>query len=289
MNSRPVTRYKTPRYPTRLEVLDDHTLLEKHLPPAWKSCAEMAGMVTLLLAANSNMGFAKDRNKNVTSKPAVVAPIFEHGEGRGAVGCVVINPPVFLSEQDAMQVIREKLSKAGVALSATREPFNEVVIPQFMSVWDMGERGEKVVPNGGPKVLLLSALDPQKRVGVEYVSSENYADLGGVQSASTVHNYDFKEIAAAVDKSVAKGHDIYFGAFYDPTIYLRGGLEKRRQIDTLYDERGKLKDSRLIAQRDEEINRAYDELLAPARAASRDMLQHQVKDFIDWLKGQGVI
>jgi len=32
--------------------LGDRDLLQKHVPPAWKSCVEMAGAVTMLLAAN---------------------------------------------------------------------------------------------------------------------------------------------------------------------------------------------------------------------------------------------
>src|SRR5208283_1150966 len=173
MNAQPVTRYRNPRYPTRLEVLADRTLLEKHLPPAWKSCAEMAGVVTLLLATNSSLGFSQGRIKGVTGKPAVVAPIFAHGDGRGAVGCVVINPPVFLSEQDAMQVIREQLAKAGVALSAKHVALQDVVIPQRREDWSQAGGGPMVAPAGEAKVFLLDALDPKKRVGVEFVSSGN--------------------------------------------------------------------------------------------------------------------
>ena len=41
----------------------------------------------------------------------LVAPIFEHGKGRGATGCIVIAPPVFLSEEDARQAIEEELKR----------------------------------------------------------------------------------------------------------------------------------------------------------------------------------
>ncbi|MDR3675538.1 MAG: hypothetical protein P4N24_08610 [Acidobacteriota bacterium] len=330
MNSRPVSRYKTPRYPTRLEVLADHTLLEKHLPPAWKSCAEMAGVVTLLLAANNCTGYSQEDIRAVTGKPAVVAPIFAHGEGRGATGCVVVNPPVFLSEQDAMQVIREQLGKAGVTLSASHVALQDVVIPQFRQEFSQPGWNPKIVPTGDAKVFFLDALDTRKRVGVEYVSYGHYFDLGGEQSGSTVQDYDFKRIAAGVDKAVAKSHNLYFGAFYDPVSPSRGDVEKwdrlrtlydernklkdpqaaaqkdaeikrlrdevnaeeaeaRRPIDALYSERSKLKDPAQIAQKDAEIRRAYDRMLAPARAKSRELLEQQVKDFIDWLKGQGVI
>jgi hypothetical protein len=290
----------------------------------------MAGVVTLLLATNACTGVSPRHKRGATGNPAVVAPIFLHGEGRGAIGCVVANPPVFLSEQDAMQVIREQLGKAGIALSASRVPFKEVMIPQFKEQWSPPDWQHKVVPTGGTKVLNLGALDPKKRVGVEYVSGENYFDMGGVRSGSTVQDFDFKQVAAAVDKSVSAGHDLYFGAFYDPFVPSRGSIEQwqrlyalgdqrsklkdpqlvaqkyaeirriyeeidaqtagpERRIDALYDQRIKLKDPHLIAQKDAEIRRAYDEMVAPARAKSRELLQQQVKDFIDWLEGQGVI
>ena len=144
MNAQPVRRQKVPRYPTRLEVQANPTLLEKHLPPAWKTHAEMAGLVGVLLTANACVDLAQNSGTNPTVKHAIVAPIFVHGEGRGAVGCVVVNPPVFLSEQDAMQVIREELKKAGVVLSDNKVPLHGISIPQHREVWTAYDR--KVVP-----------------------------------------------------------------------------------------------------------------------------------------------
>ena len=51
---------------------------------------------------------------------AIVAPIFQHGEGRGATGCIVMSPPVFLSEEEALQVIREEMAAKGVQLGTNQ-------------------------------------------------------------------------------------------------------------------------------------------------------------------------
>jgi hypothetical protein len=289
MNARPVTRYRNPRYPTRLEVLADHTLLEKHLPPAWKSCAEMAGVVTLLLASNNCTGIPSEAIRAAKSKPAVVAPIFEHGEGRGATGCIVVNPPVFLSEQDAMQVIREELRKAGVATSRTNVPVEGVrITPRWSAVklW--------AVPTPESKPFALGAFDPQKRVGVEYVNRTNYFDLGGERSMSTVQAYDFEGLARTLSHDVrSKAHNIYFGAFYDPaTVSPQGWLSDRaymQKLDAIYKERDKASDPKVQAEKDREIEAVYNQKLGPLRAESSRQLRLQVKDFIDWLKGQGVI
>lgn len=251
-----------------------------------RSCHAAAGCKHL-------RGRLQEHKGGVTGKPAVVAPIFVHGEGRGETGCVVVNPPMFLSEQDAMQVIKEQMGKAGIALSSAHVPFQGVTLPQAQQWWQQQWWLPFPKPGGTPdveaKVLILAGLDPKKGVGVEYVSSENYYNLGGAQPTSTVQDYDFKEVAADVGKYASRGHDIFFGTFYDPVSPSWGDLETQRRLSAMQIERSKLKDPQLVAQKDKEIRRTYDELLALARARSRKLLEEQVKDFIDWLKGQGVI
>ena len=92
MNAQRVKRYRKPAYPTRLEALSRPELLKRNLPPGWHALPEMAGTVALFLAVNSTLQAA---DKKPAGAAAVVAPIFEHGEGRGATGCVVVAPPVF--------------------------------------------------------------------------------------------------------------------------------------------------------------------------------------------------
>jgi hypothetical protein len=43
MEAKPVKQKMVPRYPNRLEAAANRDLLEKHVPPAWKTCVEMAG------------------------------------------------------------------------------------------------------------------------------------------------------------------------------------------------------------------------------------------------------
>jgi hypothetical protein len=224
----------------------------------------MAGVVTLLLAANSNMGFAKDRTKDTTGKPAVVAPIFKHGEGRGVDGCQVVTPPIFLSEQDAMQVIGEELRKAGVTLSQTKVPLKDVSAPHLIEEYK-GKQGLVLVmqPGGESKALTLDAFDPQTKVGIEFISARTEADLAS-EITYPLRNYHLKEVAKFVSESIGEGgHDLYFAAFYDPAskavLYPMQSQTER------------------------------DKLLSAARKRSEHLLRMQVKDFVDWLKGQGVI
>jgi hypothetical protein len=66
---------------------------------------------------------------------AIVAPIFERGEGRGADGCMVMSPPVFLSEEAALQVIREEMAVKGVQLRTNQTTLAGVTV---RALWKPG-------------------------------------------------------------------------------------------------------------------------------------------------------
>ncbi len=288
MIAKAVTAVRQPRYPTRLEVLDSPDLLRKHMPAAWKKLAETTGAVGLLLLANSFVLAGEMDTKDGAKKPAIVAPIFEHGEGRGATGCVVINPPVFLSEQDAMQVIREEMSKVGVQFAPEKVTMPEIRIKMKD---DEGLPDERLIllRKSMEKGIALDGLDPKKRVAVQYVNHGNYYQLGGLRSPSTVQGWYFKEVASAVSQEVSKsGKDLYYGAFYDPVVAI-GDKENQR----LWKRRTEL-DKRSVklgnpSALNREYERAYKQADAPARAEAKRLLRMQVRDFIKWLKGQGVI
>lgn len=60
MRTNPLKHYRVPVYPTRLQVLADPLILRRNIPAGWRTCAEMAGAVTVFLAAN---GFVKAGEK----------------------------------------------------------------------------------------------------------------------------------------------------------------------------------------------------------------------------------
>jgi hypothetical protein len=279
-----------------MEVLADRKLLQKYMPPAWKSCAEMAGAVAILLTANSCLAQPQDPKLGKAGAAAVVAPIFEHGEGRGAIGCVVVNAPVFLSEQDAMQVIREELRRSGVTLSDNNVPLSDVTIAQREEHWSVtkGKPDISTGTIGKSKPLVLQGLDPKKRVGIEVVYSEDYFDLGGARSSSTVQGYDFKAVAKEVrDQVASKGHDLYLGTFYDPAAanddFRHEDPEFRNKLQSLYAEYEKIKEPAMKEAKQKEIDALYEHHLDPIKEESRRLLRMQIKDFVDWLKAQGAI
>lgn len=198
-----------------------------------------------------------------------VAPLFEHGDGAGATGCVVVAPPVFLSEEEALSLIRQELERHGIELSKTDVPFTEIQLARRRTRYERGPSGEltrkdEEVP-GTRKSLAVDGVAPSHHVAVELVSREDYFDLGGVISGSSVQGYDLKKVATELAERMREQgkRQIYFGVFYDPV-------------------------SRMSMRR---MSRSTDWKAVQARleAESKTKLKAQVQDFVRWLEQQQAI
>jgi len=306
----PVERYALPAYPTRVEILADPALLEKHIPAFWRATAPLARATTVFLAANlagctggDGIGPAPGGSRPVAEAPAtagspeavasaIVAPLFEHGDGRGATGCVISVPPVFLSEEEAMQVIREELARNGVTISEASTPLESVRIARRFhqtTELDSGEtKGEIVEDPSNSPPFLPDGRGPDGRIAVEFVSLDEFDTLGGLDDSQarivskggvvesvrmSVRAWDFKDTARWVASQVGKqGKGIYFGVFYDPVAY--GALASFAK--------------QLIEGRDVG-RRSWEESKAEARRESLSLLKEQVQDFVGWLREKKVI
>lgn len=297
MDAKPLKRYGRPGYPTRLEALAHPELLGRHLPPAWGRRAEMAGTVALLLAVNgcvnqqtngptesqatSQCVEEQDATAPVEKTAAFVAPIFQHGDGRGTAGCLAVNPPVFLSEEEALQVIVEELGRAGVDITVTDVAMEGLPVEQdfkrFERPWEMrktNSSGTRILTFGAPdsagvvKPLEADGLDADEKVAFEFVSQSDYYYFGGLRSGSSVQTYDLPIVAESLAERVTQANGrVYFGTFYDPMeipIYFHApGTTKRTN--------------------------SRENIATAARDRAKDLLREQVVDFVEWLKGQGAI
>lgn len=306
LRSRPVKRSVGPLYPTRLEILADPDLLKRHIPPTWLSRGEMAGLLSVFLAVNGT-GCSKDPSPGTSTRPAghdlagkaaIVAPIFEHGEGRGATGCVVVNPPVFLSEEEALQVITEELQQAGVHFSQRDVPMNNVSIPLMIEVrredWVTGRDGLTAKPaRTQTKSLNLDLVDSTRFVAVEFVSQSdhgdaraNYDETTGSLRWSSVQHYDFRDTAAWIGKYAGEqGRGLRLGVFYDPLERPRPKVDPRPTSASAKTQ----DDTDDLAALVREWGRVMKMTREEHLVESKRLLRLQAKDFVDWLKGQGVI
>src|SRR5258706_9432365 len=102
--------YHPPTYPTREAGAGE---VQRHLPKRWRRSRKVAGAMALLFfplpavvdnAARADVcppksaqpSTGEDKRKK-DGKAAPLVTVFEHGEGRGAFGCVAVAPPALLT------------------------------------------------------------------------------------------------------------------------------------------------------------------------------------------------
>jgi hypothetical protein len=285
MKARPIKHYSAPRYPARLLVVSNPSLLHDHQPPAWRARG-MAGAAAVLITAGLAVA-AADQGK--APDKATIAPIFVHGEGRGDVlgprAMVAGRPstPMFLSEEEALVIIIEELSKTSLTFTQKDVEWKEVKIPQTERRYADGKESLVELPG---KVLVVDREDPVKHVAVEFITSSDYFDKGGTHDTSPIQPYDFPRAAQTVaDKVKDKGPAVYFGVFYDPmNTYNETIIEVNTPACF-----GKKGFSDELPGCQEQLTKNRAEAIAQATAQSKDQLRLQVQDFVQWLKAQGAI
>jgi hypothetical protein len=283
MEPKPVEHSHPPAYPTRREVL--------------------AGTATFALASLARCVFVYSEGP---AGKVSVAPIFEHGEGRGATGCIVIVPPVFLSEEESLQVVNEALAQHGVKLVRGTVVKELMIDPRCMQAVETdgtkekAEAGEKATVPDWPKwgsrnymfvedvghsaALRFTGMDEKSSIAVAFVCQENYQASGGVDPdngriltrdgnllfcTSSVSHYDFKDAAKYLAAEIADA-DKSRRRWYVGVLY-DPVAEPKRDGDK------KTGEPPQSAKSDREAE----------TAESKELLRQQAQEFAAWLKRQG--
>ena len=271
MQVAPVRSKRQPRYPTQ-EILALHPELLALVPERWR----MNPLVLRVLAGVVSLSFAAEAANTQGQKTGAshVAPLFVHGDGRGAFGCVAINPPVFLSEEEAKQVIREEAQKAGLSFEPGGYELKNVKVPVTHRFWCGEEEKDSTRPKSQEMDLKLTGFDKNHKVAFEYVSTDEIEawtpkDQGCI---STVSSYDL----AGAAKSLSDGlqHQAgtpWIGIFYEPAAANYGRVHLRKNAT------------------EAEYEKAHAAAAKKAKVIDAEELRKQVRDFVEWLKAQGVI
>ena len=223
----PLKRYEQPSYPT----IDEIGLADlSRAPVRWarlRSVVASLGTVALTMRA-----FAQDaapaapttvapRPKGVKDMPAVaqsavatdvcpLLPVAVAGEGRGGFGCVAVNPPVMLSECEALEIIEREFAKHGIALKDCPE-IDGVELPS-----KPGKRRPVMLDLGNEKGDIL----------VEFVSTgdvRRWKKPDKRMAMSSVTVYDAREAATNAVAALTRrtsGKPVTVGVLYDPIAYL---------------------------------------------------------------------
>jgi len=317
MKIQPLKSYTPPAYPTFEESKQDARLLER-LPRRWRKknpIAPLLGTGILIQIAGSGCAdknvqdkdvkitFIEPRehdqnpaNAAVRAIPATrVAPILEDAlanDGRGGFGCVAISAPVFLSENEAMDLIEAELEKTGLKFHdiVTVDGLHVPSVPKpepassrrrssgILSVdsFTLGDDSEmsweerntlrlKYLAEGAYTFDLGTA---DKSVVVKFLQTRDYSawqdDSYGMRS--TWHSYNLAALATEVRNAFAQretGEPVVIGIFFEPAVY----PEKNR--------------------REAGVNRG--QLREDTKKIAKEKLRAQVRHFVEYLKQEGVV
>lgn len=274
MNVEPLKSYREPKYPTREEVMDNPDIL-KLVPDRWKGNMYVKIALSALLAC-SLAGCSDNRggDENNSAKKALVAPVFDHGSGRGSFGCVSVAPPAFLSEEEAFQVIQEEARDFGITFETRSPVLKGAKIPETKYHLETGSKVDEILKGRG-KIdstrsgeLKLDGYDEKNKIGFEFVSKDDY-DAWKIDEKvrSSVDQFDFLSTAKLLREGIeGKNEDSSIGVFYNPMTIL-----PREELISVKDE----KDWAKIEMKTKEM--------------AKQNLKEQVKDFLNWLKAEGII
>ncbi len=313
MKVTPLTTAVRPAYPTMTQARQDARLIvaaqerAPHAPRLGALCS--AGVLAQIVAAANLRADAPAPQPAVAAVPqpgaeqadakeaatiqqvsAQVAPILAEAlefDGRGAFGCVAVNPPVVLPEDEALDVIQSELAAAGLSLEFG-VPLDGIETP----VEDTKSHEDGLLHRGKsssdfrvihePRRHNFDFADQQRGIYIEYLSLKDHEDWCVTNVMSTVSSYDFpgltRNMAPALEKYKAD-NPVLFGLFFDPLAHedmpaLAAGRDNDKPLNlTVARERAAA----------ESANR--DDL----DAIARERLRRQVQYFVAYLREQGLL
>lgn len=265
----PASHYSAPKYPTKEAVTANPQLLS-YIPRRWAKNPYVLTALSLVMAAGlTACGSAQESESDfsfpspaVSDSPSTDSvdnaqsesdtldiPIFAHGTGRGGYGCESVAPPVFLSEEEAMQVIAEECAAQGIDISGTKTISGTFPATSLVPGNDTGD-----TYTGS---LTLDGYSEDLDLGIEFVSSEDILDWEAPSGMhATVDDFRLKDTAQRLSDATDR-----VAVFYDPT-----------------------------ASNYEDFTGSNEEsYVENGKAQSLEALREQVRDFLQWLKAQGVI
>ena len=203
-------------------------------------------------------------------------PLFAFGEGTGGIGCVAISAPVFLSEEEAFEVISAAFAEAGLHISRQVGNMENINLP-ITNVHgrregrDENDRNATVQGNLKPDGMLTTHDLP-----VAFVSRSDVIDWhqdDGDGPWISWSSYYIKQAAQTLADNNAG-----LIVFYDPVA----GELNREDLWKIEREEG---------ESDEAFNHRYHEFIVErekeALVESEQLLRKQVEAFIAWLFDMG--
>jgi hypothetical protein len=277
MKAEPLKNYKSPNYPTIEVVFTQPDILIKNMPQRWQTnklivTAMFSFSLYGCIGQNNDAKHQKPQKEYViidkagmpdtivlnTLDSAAVAPIFVHGSGVGASGCVMISPPVYLSEEEAKEIIIHELKKEGIKFDDTFKGDSiSIKRKKIIYNWDATNKDGRTKEVIEKKKLFPDAYNKDMNMILEYVSYVDYDKFCDQEpEMSSVSSYDIKGAAEKIRETLRKNGKLNAVVFYDPV----GWADK---VDR---------------------NSGWDQMEKSGKKNATEQLKQQVADFVEWLK-----
>ena len=212
---------------------------------------------------------------NTSIPPGTVIPLFRYGEGTGAIGCIMVAAPVFLSEEEAFAILAAAFDEAGLTLDENAFSLDNAMLPapdRFS--FDESE----IISTTQGKLSVDGVLKLNQGVPVEFVSIYDMEDWQKkIESSSTVSMSSSVSVYRFLDTAqVLAENNPGLIVFYDPAVFSDfefGSMEKKfLESDEAFQERRML---------------ALEQAKQEAQARSEQLLRDQAVAFIKWLDAEG--
>jgi|GEM_PF-824723 len=246
MKIKPIKHYQSPSFPTQEHFDSNPELLFKSIPLTWRNKAAIVATMSTILLGNVRSSATNDSsseevlsvqpdekmpdNENGRIQPvneqvkfnSKIAPIFEHGEGRGAFGCIVISPPAVISESEAKQIIIEMCEKYGVQFDTNGAVIEDVKLffKEYVSVENKAGKTPRFVRvcEYQKDNLRYDGYDKNLNIGFIYVSASDFRRMGPKSCIyrSSVYNITTKRLAKDLRSKLKLNGKSHSVVFYDP-------------------------------------------------------------------------
>lgn len=257
MEVRKVKKYRMVAYPDKEAVKQDGTLLQA-VPSRWRKntiiCAALAITGTLALTACDDGTARVFSHGRGVSRP--VLPLHTDLAGRIATPPL----PIVMDETDAFRIIIEEMEAYGLHFSRDTSAIEGVQIP----IAELNGRNMTVFNQSSGGTLLLDGFDEKLNVGYEFISTGDVLEWQGwdrqAQDEAKIA-LDLRAGAKALAQNLdGKTGETVVAVFYDPANSDPNHLRKLS---------------------DEDVIRIHEQ--------DQENLRQQVRDFIAWLKAEGII
>jgi len=278
MEIKPVKIKRKPGYPTIKAFIENPVLLSKNVPFAWiRNQYAATTLATFILCGVGNQSSAQKAklataiisNSIKKDKPAAiqsvkhdtvkVARIFSHGDGSGAIGCEVMSPPVFISEDEAREIIFTALKAENIVFNTTNCPVIKFMATPIAN--DCLNETQKKKSKKAKVEVSLDGYNAKNNLAIEYVSVADFKKFRIDDGCySTAQGIGTLEAAYLIRDELSAQAKMNAVVFYDPMPYVKFN--------------------------ENELSKITEE---KANKLAREQLLEQVKDFIDWIKKEGII